>query len=64
MNCPIPKAMDGEVLAALLTADYMENNPVQYSAETVEERQDENDAWDAEAEAEVMERLKKLGYLG
>jgi predicted AlkP superfamily phosphohydrolase/phosphomutase len=64
MNCPIPNTMDGKILDSLITADYMKNNPVQSTAGTIGERQDDNEAWDEAAEAEVMERLKKLGYLG
>lgn len=64
MNCPIPTTMDGRVLDELITAEYMEHNPIQYSENDLEVRLDENSEWDAAAEAEVMERLKKLGYLG
>jgi hypothetical protein len=64
MNCPIPETMDGQLLESWITADYLKNHPIQYTADTVESRPDENDAWDEEAEAEVMDRLKKLGYLG
>jgi predicted AlkP superfamily phosphohydrolase/phosphomutase len=64
MNCPIPNTLDGKILDSLITADYMKNNPVQSTAGTIGERQDDNEAWDEAAEAEVMERLKKLGYLG
>jgi predicted AlkP superfamily phosphohydrolase/phosphomutase len=64
MNCPIPDTMDGKILDSLITADYMKNNPVQHTADTIGEREDGSEAWDEAAEAEVMERLKKLGYLG
>ncbi|MFZ0547320.1 MAG: alkaline phosphatase family protein [Candidatus Promineifilaceae bacterium] len=64
MNCPIPSTMDGQVLGSLISAEQMKNNPIRYVEEALEDRQDENSDWDAEAEAEVMERLKKLGYLG
>ncbi len=64
MNCPIPDTMDGQLLESLITADYMKTHPPRYISDTSEDRQDENDDWDAEAEAEIMERLKKLGYLG
>ena len=64
MNCPIPTTMDGRILEDLITAEYMKNNPIHYANDTLAARGDENSQWDAEAEAEVMERLKKLGYLG
>jgi predicted AlkP superfamily phosphohydrolase/phosphomutase len=64
LNCPIPESMDGRILDDLITAEFNKNNPVRYTPDTLEVRQDENNEWDAEAEAEVMERLKKLGYLG
>jgi hypothetical protein len=56
--------MDGRILEDLITAEYMKNNPIHYANDTLAARGDENSQWDAEAEAEVMERLKKLGYLG
>jgi hypothetical protein len=64
MNCPIPDTMDGKVLEPLITAAYLSNNPIQYQEDTITQRQDENEDWDEAAEAEIMERLKNLGYLG
>lgn len=64
MNCPVPETMDGKVLEALLTAEYMKNNLIRFTADSGESRSDKDDHWNEDAEAEVMERLKKLGYLG
>lgn len=64
MDCPVPIMMDGNILGGLLTPDFIQNHPARYTDEYDDHRQGEDQAWDAEAEAEVMERLKKLGYLG
>jgi predicted AlkP superfamily phosphohydrolase/phosphomutase len=64
MNCPIPETMDGRVLAELITAAYQLDNPIRYFEDAIGERSDEDENWDEAAEAEVMERLKNLGYLG
>jgi len=38
--------------------------PKQYIDMEIESRDDAPDTWDEVSEAEVKERLKKLGYLG
>lgn len=64
MRCPIPDNMDGLVMKRFLTEGYMAQNPIQYTSETAEKRDDSDDDWDDQAEAEITERLKNLGYLG
>ena len=63
-NCPIPTYMDGEIITRLLTPEFGEKHPAQYEERPLEGRNDENDDWGDEAEAEITDRLKKLGYLG
>jgi hypothetical protein len=63
MDCAIPKNLDGLVLESLFTNDFINQHPVQFTDDISTGRQDEHQTWNAEEEAEVMERLKKLGYL-
>jgi predicted AlkP superfamily phosphohydrolase/phosphomutase len=64
LHCPIPAIMDGSVIQDILTADYREQHLIEYVDEETHGRETESDNWDEEAEAEITERLKNLGYLG
>ncbi|MBI5504799.1 MAG: alkaline phosphatase family protein [Deltaproteobacteria bacterium] len=64
---PVPDDMDGRVLEELLDADFLAANPVQRRAVTdhgsgADQAMPQRD-YSAEEEAEVLERLRDLGYL-
>lgn len=63
-DCPIPDYMDGRIISDLLHADNLEKHPPQFEERPIQSRDATKDGWSPEAEAEVTERLKKLGYLG
>lgn len=66
MHIPIPQDMDGQVLQAAFGEDY---NP-RHGAPSDEQQgpptteSDVADGYSREAEKEIMERLRRLGYLG
>jgi predicted AlkP superfamily phosphohydrolase/phosphomutase len=62
MGLAIPKDMDGEVLTEMFTGSFLRENPIRFMDEV---RGPEKTAatLTAEEEADVMERLKGLGYL-
>lgn len=64
LHCPIPTYMDGEVIGELLAPGFLEQHPPRYIETELAQGGDTAADWDATAEAEVAERLKKLGYLG
>jgi predicted AlkP superfamily phosphohydrolase/phosphomutase len=64
LHCPIPTYMDGRPMTALLRPDFLRQYPPRYQEAVLAERVEQAAAWDEAAEAEVTERLKKLGYLG
>jgi len=63
-NCLIPTYMDGRLLDALFAPEMMHERPPQYEERAISGRDDAPAGWDAAAEAEITERLRKLGYLG
>lgn len=63
-GCPIPGYMDGRLLEDLFIPEFMQNHPPQIENREIEWRTDGAGGWSAEAEAEITERLKNLGYLG
>ncbi len=63
LHCPVPTTMDGQVITEILASQFQEQHPIQYSEETGDGREVNEDAWDEAAEAEITERLKSLGYL-
>lgn len=62
-NCAIPSHFDGEVIRPILHTDRLSTHPPTF-ADTPHLVRDQHDtAWSQESEDEVMERLRKLGYL-
>ena len=64
MGCSIPTYMDGRLIEPLLDPGLLGEFPQQFRKMEIELREDTADVWDEASEAEVKERLKKLGYLG
>jgi predicted AlkP superfamily phosphohydrolase/phosphomutase len=64
LHCPIPSGMDGQPIVEMLTPKFRKHHPLEYTDAMQQSQHDESDEWDAETEAEITERLKKLGYLG
>ena len=64
MGCSIPTYMDGRLIEPLVDPALLREFPKQYIDMEIESRDDAPDTWDEVSEAEVKERLKKLGYLG
>ena len=63
-HCPIPNYMDGSLISELITSQFKEQYPPQYSDRVLDSREDDSAYWSEEKEAEITERLKNLGYLG
>ncbi|MFL6273711.1 MAG: SAM-dependent methyltransferase, partial [Blastocatellia bacterium] len=63
MGEPVPADMDGRVLTEIVEEDYLLANPVGYSQADERAQPDEIEYSDAE-NAEVIESLKNLGYIG
>ncbi|MDH4207364.1 MAG: alkaline phosphatase family protein [Anaerolineae bacterium] len=63
MGCPIPEDMDGKVLDEVFTEEFKARAPLISSAEA-SSRELEEFGYSEEAEAEIKERLRGLGYLG
>jgi predicted AlkP superfamily phosphohydrolase/phosphomutase len=63
-NCAIPNYMDGNVITELLSANFSDQHPIQTYEAEIEKREGMLDSWNEENEAEISDRLKKLGYLG
>jgi len=63
MGCPVPQDMDGRVLTEVFTEDFRAQVPL-VSGEEGSSREVEESAYTKEAEEEIKERLRGLGYLG
>lgn len=63
MNTPIPQDMDGRPLTEVFSEEHREKVPVVYSEED-SSRALGDDGYTEEAEEEIKERLRGLGYLG
>ena len=63
MGCPVPKDMDGKVLSGVFTEEFRSQVPLLQS-EDGSSRDTEESAYTEEAEEEIKERLRGLGYLG
>ncbi len=63
-QCPIPTSMDGKIIDEVLAAEFTRDNQPRYEERPITGRSESEDGWSVEAEAEVADRLKKLGYLG
>jgi predicted AlkP superfamily phosphohydrolase/phosphomutase len=64
MDCPVPDFMDGDVIEAMLNADFLTQYPLEIVNVPVEWPADDHARWNDQQEREIAERLKKLGYLG
>ena len=56
--------MDGKIVSEMLAAEFRRENQPNYEERALTGRGQSEDGWSAEAEAEIADRLKKLGYLG
>jgi predicted AlkP superfamily phosphohydrolase/phosphomutase len=63
MGCPIPGDMDGRVLTEVFTEDFRAQVPL-VSGEGGSSREIRESVYSKEAEDEIKERLRGLGYLG
>lgn len=63
-DCPIPSSMDGKIISEMLSAQFRQNNPPKYEDRPITRRNDADTSWNDQTEAEIADRLKKLGYLG
>ena len=59
----VPDDMDGKVLTNMFSADYLNTHPIRFSA-TGDDRQTTGVEYSDEENADVLERLKSLGYVG
>jgi len=59
----IPDDMDGRVLAEIVSEEFVRANPIRLSAQSVSTQPSELE-FSPEENAEVIERLKHLGYIG
>jgi arylsulfatase A-like enzyme len=59
----VPEDMDGQVLANIIDENFLQANPLRFSAQTSADDLQEVPFSDEE-NAEVIERLKSLGYMG
>lgn len=64
MDQDVPDDMDGRVLFEAISDEYLTANPVRLSAQGASERQSSEMKFSPEENAEVIERLKQLGYIG
>ncbi|MDX1414534.1 MAG: alkaline phosphatase family protein [Candidatus Promineifilaceae bacterium] len=63
-ECPIPRYMDGRLITDLFTPGFLNRHEPQYEERDLTGRDEYAMGWSAKEEAEITERLKKLGYLG
>jgi hypothetical protein len=55
--------MDGQVLSQIISEDFLNANPVRFAAQSIADDISEVEL-SAEENADVIERLKSLGYMG
>ena len=63
MDSPLPAGMDGRLLKEIISEEYLRDHPVIYEEETGAPRQSAV-AYSDEENAEIIESLKNLGYIG
>jgi predicted AlkP superfamily phosphohydrolase/phosphomutase len=63
MECPVPQDMDGRVLSEVFTDDFRSQIPI-LRGDDRSSRDIHDAAYTEEAEEEIKERLRGLGYLG
>jgi predicted AlkP superfamily phosphohydrolase/phosphomutase len=59
----VPEDMDGQVLTQIISEDFLNANPVRFAAQSLADDTSEVEL-SAEENADVIERLKSLGYMG
>jgi predicted AlkP superfamily phosphohydrolase/phosphomutase len=59
----VPEDMDGQVLTEMVSADYSSTHPVRFSARG-DDQHTQGVEYSDEENADVIERLKSLGYVG
>jgi hypothetical protein len=55
--------MDGQVLKEIVSDEYMSSNPVRFS-QGADDKESGQMEFSAEENADIIERLKNLGYIG
>ncbi len=63
LGLPVPSIMDGKVLQAAFTSDYLAAHPMTRTTGPAEEAAAAAKAYSEEDEEQVMERLRQLGYV-
>lgn len=63
LGLPIPSIMDGKVLQAGFTADYLAQHPIINATSADGSHAESTKVYSEEDEAQVMERLRDLGYV-
>ena len=64
MGCPLPSYLDGTLIEEMLAPAFLADHPVQRVESELPPPRQPFAGWDAENEREIVDRLKKLGYLG
>jgi predicted AlkP superfamily phosphohydrolase/phosphomutase len=64
LDCPVPEYMDGRIIEEIIRPELLQEQQPRYEERPITCRDDHPQDWDAAAEEEVADRLKKLGYLG
>ncbi|HSM57117.1 MAG TPA: alkaline phosphatase family protein [Candidatus Sulfomarinibacteraceae bacterium] len=64
MGCPLPAYMDGSLISDMLAPEFLAERAVQRTEVELPPPRQPFAGWDADREAEIVDRLKKLGYLG
>jgi predicted AlkP superfamily phosphohydrolase/phosphomutase len=63
MDEPLPDDMDGRVLTEIIDAAYLSANPIRFTSQSQPEQIGATE-YSAEENAEIIESLKNLGYIG
>jgi arylsulfatase A-like enzyme len=63
MGQPLPGDMDGQVLTEMISAQYLDANPIRLTSEPSADQTTQVEFLPEENE-EIIERLKSLGYIG
>jgi len=63
-DCPVPNYMDGCIIEEIMNPRLLHERQPRYEERPISYRDDQPADWDAAAEKEIADRLKRLGYLG
>jgi predicted AlkP superfamily phosphohydrolase/phosphomutase len=63
MGEPLPDDLDGRILTEIISEDYLDAHAIRYAARSDDEKTGETE-YSAEENAEIIESLKNLGYIG